>query len=68
MALAKNNAAHLLLWHCPIYNRKIDEGLCWELANLDLQSLKLPKPDKIPCSIEDAEKKCRNCPRRSYWN
>ena len=68
MALVKNNAAQLLFWHCPIFDRKIDEGLCWEHVNLGLQDLKLPESDRPPCSPEDAEQKCKNCPHQSYWD
>ena len=44
-------------WYCPIYGRKIDEALCYEIANIGCD-LPFPAADKPPCSsAEDVYKR-----------
>ncbi|WP_143403015.1 hypothetical protein [Gemmiger sp. An120] len=54
-------------WYCPIYKRKIDEGLCFEIANIGCD-LPFPLEDKPPCDSEEALKYCKNCPHYAEWD
>ena len=49
-------------WFCPIYNRKIDCGLCFEVSNIGDDILCLKGDDKPPCSWEIARQICLKCP------
>ena len=49
-------------WFCPIYNRKIDCGLCFEVSNIGDDILCLKGDDKRPCSWEKARQICLKCP------
>ena len=48
-------------WFCPIYNRKIDRGLCFDVSNIGNDSLCLTGDDKPPCSWDKAHKICLGC-------
>lgn len=54
-------------WYCPIYGRKIDEALCYEIANIGCD-LSFPVADKPPCSSSEAHEQCKNCPHYAEWD
>ncbi len=54
-------------WDCPIYGRKIDETLCYEIVNIGCD-LSFPATDKPPCSSAEAHEHCKNCPHYSEWD
>lgn len=55
-------------WFCPIYNRKIDCGLCFEVSNIGDDTLCPKGDDKPPCNWAEAHKACLNCPRYADWD
>ena len=50
--------------YCPIFGKEICEGLCWELANLNIGDGKMQlSADEIPpCGWKEARKMCDKCP------
>lgn len=56
-----NDDVKLEEWFCPIYNRKIDCGLCFDVSNIGNDSLCLTGDDKPPCSWDNAHKICLDC-------
>ena len=54
-------------WFCPIYNRKIDCGLCFDISNIGDDILCLKGDDKPPCSWDDAHKSCLKCQHYAAW-
>ena len=68
MASVINGEVKFDLWHCPIYNREIDEGLCYEIVNCGSENWILPEADRLPCSWEAAYEICKKCPRYSHWD
>ncbi len=53
-------------WHCPVYGRKIDEALCYEISNIG--ALPLPEKDRLPCSVADAQRQCSSCQHYAEWD
>ena len=48
--------------YCKLFNKKIDEGLCWDISNIGNDSLMLP-PDEIPpCGWDASYEVCKKCP------
>lgn len=54
-------------WQCPIYGRKIDESLFYEIANIGCD-LPLSPADKPPCGNEAAHAYCKSCPCYAEWD
>lgn len=54
-------------WFCPIYQREINKILCFEVSNIGGDELNLSGEDKLPCSWEEADKVCSDCPRYAEW-
>ena len=52
-------------WYCPIYDRKIDEALCYEISNIG--ELPLPETDRLPGGIEEAQLQCECCRHYTDW-
>lgn len=48
--------------NCPLFNKKISEGLCWDISNVGNDSLKLSPEDMPPCSWDAAYEVCKKCP------
>ena len=46
---------------CPIFNHKIADGLCWDIANIGDDSLELSPEKTPPCGWEEAHKICLKC-------
>ena len=68
MVFRTNDTAKPEEWFCPIYNRKIDCGLCFEVSNIGDDTLYLKGDDKPPCNWAEAHKTCLNCPRYAVWD
>ena len=68
MVFRTNDTAKPEEWFCPIYNRKIDCGLCFEVSNIGDDTLCLMGDDKQPCNWAEAHKTCLNCPRNADWD
>ena len=47
---------------CPIFGRKIADGLCWDISNIGNDSLMLPLEKIPPCGWEKAHQICDECP------
>ena len=47
---------------CKIFNREIDYGLCWDIANVGDDSLMLRNEEIPPCGWDQAHKICDKCP------
>lgn len=62
MALDGNGKAMDRLAFCPIFNREIPDGLCWEIANIGNDSLRLPPDETPPCGWDEARGHCNRCP------
>lgn len=67
MDFKESDSATLREWECPAYGRKIDEALCYEVANIGCD-LTLPSADKSPCSNVEAHEHCKNCPHYAEWD
>ena len=48
-------------WYCPIFDKEIDEGLCWDISNIGNDSLCLSADERPPCGWEEAYKICKAC-------
>lgn len=46
---------------CPLLNKEIEEGYCWELCNIGTDEILL-KGDKVP-DWNAAQKTCQKCGR-----
>lgn len=46
---------------CPIFNRKIAEGLCFDISNIGNDSLCLSKDQTPSCGWQQAHEICNNC-------
>lgn len=68
MVFRTNDTAKSEEWFCPIYNSKIDCGLCFEVSNIGDDTLCLKGDDKPPCNWAEAHKTCLNCPRYADWD
>ena len=68
MASRIDNTAERESWFCPIYNRRIDYGLCWEVSNIGDDSLCLKGAEKPPCSWDKAHKTCNQCQHYADWD
>lgn len=55
-------------WFCPIYNRKIDCGLCFDISNIGDDILCLKGDDKPSCSWDEAHKSCLKCQHYADWD
>lgn len=55
---------------CPVFGKKIHEGLCWDLSNLNLgKGTEQLSPGEIPpCGWQEARKICDLCPHYSEWD
>lgn len=62
MALDENGKAIDRQVFCPIFDREIPDGLCWEIANIGNDSLKLPPDETPPCGWDEARRYCNSCP------
>lgn len=67
MEFIQNRTAPDELWFCPIFNRKIDEGLCWEVSNIGDDSLGLHGDEYPPCGWAEAHKICDKCQHYADW-
>lgn len=56
MESTKNNVS------CPIFDKEIPSGLCWEICNIGNDSVILPSELKLPYSWKEANKTCNKCP------
>lgn len=68
MVFRISNDAKLEEWFCPVYNRNIDCGLCFEASNIGNDSLCLQGNDKSPCSWDEARKTCLKCQHYADWD
>ena len=63
-----SNTIKLEKWFCPIYNREIDSGLCFEISNIGNDSLCLKGNDKPPCGWDKAHEACFKCQHYADWD
>ena len=68
MEFRTSETAKLEKWFCPVYNHKIDSGLCFEVSNIGDDTLCLKGNDKPPCNWAEAHKICLDCPRYVDWD
>lgn len=48
--------------YCKLFQKKIDEGLCWDISNVGNDSLMLSHEDMPPCGWDAAYEVCKKCP------
>lgn len=48
--------------YCPIFKKKIPDGLCWEIANIGNDSIVVHPEERPPCGWEAASEICDSCP------
>lgn len=46
---------------CPIWNKKISAGLCFDISNIGNDSLNLPSKLRPPCGWQKAHDICDKC-------
>ncbi|WOC33244.1 hypothetical protein [Caproicibacterium argilliputei] len=46
---------------CPIWNKKISAGLCFDISNIGNDSLNLPQKLRPPCGWRTAHEICDTC-------
>lgn len=56
-----NSVADTMIY-CPLFEKEIAEGLCYEISNIGNDSLNLPKELTPPCGWKEANKICNKCP------
>ena len=67
MASGEKRSVNEELFFCPIYQREIDVGLCWEICNLGNDGLCLQGTEHLPCEWKEAVKRCEACPHSLEW-
>lgn len=68
MEIRIDNSTQLEEWFCPVYKRKIDAGLCFDVSNIGDDSLCLTGNEKPPCSWTESHKICDSCRHYTDWN
>ena len=46
-------------WYCPIFDKDLDEELCWGITNIDNDYLYLSDNERPLCDGEEAYKICK---------
>ena len=62
MVLITDRTAPDEMHECPVFGRKIDDGLCFEVANIGNDSLMLSPEETPACGWDEAHKICSKCP------